>query len=156
MKRESGFTLIELVIVIIILGILSVVAIPRFLDIQSDARQATMNGLEAALESASTLTYAKSQIEEMGSKADETLSSGIRIRYGYPRATQTNLKLVLSFNEEDWKLTGSAPSVTFTIESETHGLSNDEIASDDICKLIYTQATSEGEKPDITISGCSD
>lgn len=39
MNKQSGFTLIELVIVIIILGILSVTAIPKFLDLQGDARK---------------------------------------------------------------------------------------------------------------------
>lgn len=45
MKRISGFTLIELVVAIVILGILSVVAAPKFLGLQSDARAAALKGL---------------------------------------------------------------------------------------------------------------
>jgi len=95
MKKQSGFTLIELVIVIIILGILAATVLPKFINLQGDARQAVMNGLKSSLETASTFTYTKAIIEGVGNSFDETLSSGIRIRYGYPYATQENLKLVL-------------------------------------------------------------
>jgi len=45
MHKNKGFTLIELVIVIIILGVLAAVAIPRFINIQQDARMAVINGI---------------------------------------------------------------------------------------------------------------
>ena len=45
MKNQAGFTLIELVIVIIILGILAVTAAPKFLNLQDDARLAAANGV---------------------------------------------------------------------------------------------------------------
>ncbi|MDW3189737.1 type II secretion system protein, partial [Vibrio sp. Vb0932] len=42
MKKQTGFTLIELVVVIVILGILAVTAAPRFLNLQNDAREARL------------------------------------------------------------------------------------------------------------------
>ncbi|UAL45248.1 prepilin-type N-terminal cleavage/methylation domain-containing protein [Shewanella inventionis] len=58
-KQQRGFTLIELVVVIIILGILAVVAAPKFINLKSDAVIANLNGLQGALKSANTLVYSK-------------------------------------------------------------------------------------------------
>ena len=54
-KNEKGFTLIELVLVIVVLGILAAVAVPKFLDLQTAARTARENGALAALRGAVTL-----------------------------------------------------------------------------------------------------
>ena len=79
-RQQSGFTLIELVAVIVLLGILAVTAAPRFLNLQADARIATLDGVAAAVESASTQIYAKAQILSPGLKKKTTIGRGQRYR----------------------------------------------------------------------------
>jgi len=58
-RSQKGFTIIELVVVIVILGILAAVAFPKFNDLSTDARTAVLNGGAAAVKSAAVILYAK-------------------------------------------------------------------------------------------------
>ncbi len=77
LKTSKAFTLIELVVVIAIVGILAAVALPRFIDAQSDARQAKAQALFGAMRSASALAHARCVLDLSGtSNAPNCTSTG--------------------------------------------------------------------------------
>lgn len=58
MIKQKGFTMIELIVVIVILGILAATAMPKFLDLREDAAQAALEGVHGAIQSANSQNYA--------------------------------------------------------------------------------------------------
>ncbi|TFH92121.1 type II secretion system protein [Vibrio ouci] len=133
MKRQGGFTLIELVVVIVILGILAVTAAPRFLNLQSDARQASLQGLKGAIDGAAGIVYGKAAIDGVeASDTNPTDVDGIDTVFGYPTATATGIGAAVVGLGTDWDVVAStATSITYSFEGTT----------DATCAVQYTQAT---------------
>jgi MSHA pilin protein MshA len=88
-KLQQGFTLIELVVVITILGILAAFAIPRFASLDSNARVAAINGLAGSLRSAASLAHSM-YLAAGNAPATVTMEgSAVALTNGYPSASTT-------------------------------------------------------------------
>ncbi|MGI2937543.1 type II secretion system protein [Vibrio diabolicus] len=151
MKRQGGFTLIELVVVIVILGILAVTAAPRFLNLQSDARASALAGLSGAITGAAGIVYGKSAIEGQENVA-KTVSpapevENVLTQFGYPVAS--DLADAVTGLAEDWQAI-TLGTQTVTPAAQAYGFEGAVVAdmvfdeTDDSantgCYVIYVEA----------------
>ncbi len=155
MKRQSGFTLIELVVVIVILGILAVTAAPRFLSLTGDARTSSLQGLKGAMQGAAGITYGKSAIEgEEGVSAGKDVN-GIATVYGYPSETSAGIGKAVTGLAADWDSFGDGTGFYVTFKADpSHSSETTIIATG--CYVKYVEATSADAEPTITafVTGC--
>lgn len=162
MKRQAGFTLIELVVVIVILGILAVTAAPKFLNLQSDAREATLNGFKGSMQGAGSMVYAKAALagveaNDASTSLDVGTTNNINVIYGYPTAEHSNFLEVLDVdftndfvNLADTKIDGGdAANLYYTLKSleptGTNTLDN--------CYVTYSVATATSV-PTVAVTAC--
>ncbi|MUK67079.1 type II secretion system protein [Aliivibrio fischeri] len=153
MKRQGGFTLIELVVVIVILGILAVTAAPKFLNLQKDARASSLQGLKGAMAGAAGIVYGKAAIDGKETATVETDVDGIATKYGYPMAKKEGIGEAVVGLSEDWSsdVSGATLVVGFKTDSATAAT----ITATN-CFVTYGEATtvSSGVSTIVTDSGC--
>ena len=120
MKKTAGFTLIELVIVIVILGILGAVAAPRFLNLQGDAYGANVKSLAASLQSGATLSHTKAILDGKDGETSTNVAgySDVTFKFGFPQASKTNSGILGTLqampSDTDYEITTEGTSPDFT------------------------------------------
>ncbi len=142
MGRQNGFTLIELIMVIIILGILSAFALPRFFDVSADARAARVNAGLGAAKSALAIVHANAVVKGigLGEVAQDMGLEGktISVRFGYP--AQAYSLLIAAGMQDDFAGAGPVEEGGIT-HKNTYDTSSGR------CGFKYIFPTQEGEAP---------
>ncbi|APD92720.1 MSHA biogenesis protein MshA [Alteromonas mediterranea] len=164
-STQKGFTLIELIIVIVLLGILAVTAAPKFLNLQDDARDSVLEGIAGSLESASSVVYGKALINDVAASSDGSDSVNIgnattvSVVYGYPdAATAANFTNILDADINNT----NGEYATVAVDEDTiliyytgaYDGAPDPAAANSACSVAYTNSTAEGERPTITVNTC--
>jgi len=140
-RKQDGFTLIELVVVIALLGILAAFAIPRFASLEKEARSATIQGLSGSLRSAAAMAHGL--YIATGTAPVTMEGNSIAILNGYPDATAISATLS--------DTTGFSVSTNAGLDTTTFA----KTGASGTCNVVYVESA-KNNPPTVTVdvSGC--
>ena len=153
-NAQQGFTLIELVVVIVILGILAATAAPKFIDLTGDAKASTIQGVRGSIESATSMVHAKALI------AGETANNGaldldnddtdeVVTRFSWPSSDTTTWDEIIDINAEDFTAIANTVSIAWYHTQDTALTLGQARATG--CYVQYTESGDSNTRPAIVV-----
>lgn len=148
-RMHSGFTLIELIVVIVILGVLIAAALPKFMALRADAAVASLKGLEGSVRSASQLLNAQCQLKPSCNPSALSSQASVEGRsiwviYGWPEAGD-----LVGQNQIDVLVKSSGFSVSMP-NFRTHRWSLNSSQTPALCYVDYVHPMAVGTIPAIS------
>ena len=129
-NTQAAFTLIELVVVIVILGILAATALPRFISVTTNARMAKMQGLAGGMSSAGSLAHAAQLVANVTSNTSISMEGAtVTMINGYPTADAAGIQIAANIDTNNFDVIGGTP---FAVAPDIGHAS---------CSTTYTAAT---------------